>query len=60
EKDAAAKQENCERSRESLRVLESGQRIARTDARGERYYLDDAQIAQEMAKARDAVKQWCN
>ena len=36
----------------TLRTLESGQRIARTDAKGERYFLDDAQIAQEAARAR--------
>jgi hypothetical protein len=40
--------------------MESGQRIARTDARGERYFLEDAQVAQEAAKARQAVQQWCN
>ena len=34
------------RAGEQLRALESGQRIARTDAKGERYYLDEAQIAQ--------------
>jgi hypothetical protein len=31
----------------------------RTDAKGERYYLDDAQIAQELSKARQDVQQWC-
>ncbi len=56
----AAKQENCERSREALRTLESGQRMARTDAKGERYFLDDAQIAQEVAKARQSMQQSCN
>jgi transcriptional regulator with AAA-type ATPase domain len=42
-----------------LRTLESGQRIARTDAKGERSFLDEAQVAQEAAKARQAVQQWC-
>jgi hypothetical protein len=60
QKDAEAKKENCQRAQESLRQLESGQRIARTDAKGERYYMEDAQIAQEAAKARESVKQWCN
>jgi hypothetical protein len=59
EQEKAENQENCSRAQEALRALESGQRISRTDAKGERYYLEDAQIAQETAKARDSVKQWC-
>lgn len=55
-----AKRENCERAREALRVLESGQRIARTDAKGERYFLEENQIAQETAKARKTVQESCN
>ncbi|HEX6322029.1 MAG TPA: DUF4124 domain-containing protein [Burkholderiales bacterium] len=58
--EAAARKENCAVARNQLRTMESGQRIARTDARGERYFLEDAQIAQEAAKARQAVQQWCN
>jgi hypothetical protein len=58
--EAAQKKENCERSREALRALESGTRIARTDARGERYYLEEAQVAAEVAKAREQVRQSCN
>jgi len=58
--EAQAKKENCSRAQESLRALESGQRIARTDAKGERYYLEDAQLAQETVKARQTVQQWCN
>ncbi|TAK43139.1 MAG: DUF4124 domain-containing protein [Betaproteobacteria bacterium] len=57
--DAARKKENCESSRNALRALESGARIARTDAKGERYYLDDAQIAAETTRARQAVQQSC-
>jgi Domain of unknown function (DUF4124) len=56
---AAAKRENCTRAQESLRTLETGQRIVRTDAKGERYYLEDAQIAQEAARARQLVKESC-
>ncbi len=57
--DAAGKRENCERAQEYVRTIESGQRISRTDAKGERYFLDDAQRAQELGQARQAVKQWC-
>ncbi|MDA8107155.1 MAG: DUF4124 domain-containing protein, partial [Betaproteobacteria bacterium] len=57
---AEAKKQNCASAQESLRVLQSGQRVARVDAKGERYYLDDAQRAQETARAQEAVKQWCD
>lgn len=59
-RDAAAKKENCARAQEYLRTLQSGQRITRTDAKGERVFLEDSQIAQETAQARQAVQQWCN
>ena len=59
EQEKAENAENCARAQGALRALESGQRIARTDAKGERYYLEDAQIAQETAKARESVKEWC-
>src|ERR1700741_426070 len=58
--ESQAKREEGGRRQESLRTLESGQRIVRTDAQGERYYLEDAQIAQETARARQAVQQSCN
>lgn len=57
---AQAKQENCENARGALRTLESGQRIARTDKDGERYYLDEAQVAQETERARQSVQKNCN
>ena len=39
--------------------IESGQRIQRTDAQGERYYLDDNQRAAEAAKTQQLVDSWC-
>ncbi len=58
-KDQEARKVNCENSQQTLRGLESGQRITRTDANGERQYLDDAQVAQEIARAKASVSQWC-
>jgi hypothetical protein len=55
----AERNEVCARTRESLSTLESGQRIARTDASGERYYMDENQVAQEITKARQSVQQAC-
>jgi hypothetical protein len=60
EEEAQQKKENCARAQGSLRQLESGQRIGAIDAKGERYYLDEAQVAQEAAKARQAVGSWCS
>ncbi|MGH8691117.1 MAG: DUF4124 domain-containing protein [Burkholderiales bacterium] len=57
---AREKQENCARAQEYLRTLEAGGRISRTDAQGERYYLEDAQIAQETVRARQNAQQSCN
>ena len=53
------KNEGCERTREYLRTLESGQRIARTNPSGERYYMDENQVAKEVAKAQQSVQQAC-
>ena len=61
-KDQAAstdQKDNCENARRALEVLESGERIALRDDRGERYYLDDAQRQQEAAKARQAIQSSC-
>ena len=59
EEQLQVKRENCARAQESLRTLQSGLRISRVDSNGERYYLDDAQIAQETAKAQQSVQHWC-
>jgi len=59
QKDKSLKNENCEQAKDSLRMLESGQRIARTNPSGERYYLNEQQIEGEIAKGREAVKRSC-
>jgi len=56
----AAKQENCNRARETLATLQSGQRIRRTNAQGEQYYLDDSARESEIQSAQRAVQDWCN
>jgi hypothetical protein len=57
---AAQKAVECERSRGYLRALEDGVRITRTDAGGNREYLDDAQRAAEMDRMRKAIRELCN
>lgn len=58
-KERLAKKDNCDRATEQLRVLDSG-RVARLDSKGERYFLDEKQIAQERTKANETVGQNCN
>jgi hypothetical protein len=60
QQEAEDKRDNCARAKEYLRALESGQRVSRTDAKGEPYVMEDAQRSQESAKARQSVQQWCN
>jgi len=59
QQEAEDKRENCARARENLRLLQTG-RVSRLDANGERYFLNDAQIAQETARARQAEQQSCS
>ncbi|MGH8747401.1 MAG: DUF4124 domain-containing protein [Burkholderiales bacterium] len=57
---AEAKKVNCENARQSLQTLDSGQRIARVDSNGERYFISDAERTEDTARAHEAVSQWCN
>ncbi len=50
---------NCERARSYQRSLDSGMRIARTNASGEREILDDAARAQETSRNRDVLNNNC-
>ncbi|HKB82545.1 MAG TPA: DUF4124 domain-containing protein [Burkholderiales bacterium] len=58
--EAAEKQKNCEQARAQLKGLESGGRMTRNNAQGEREYLNDAQIAQEIERTKKTVANWCN
>ncbi len=58
-KEAEIKQGNCDRARQALATYESGQRVARTNAQGERYYLEEDALARETDAARQAVRDWC-
>jgi hypothetical protein len=55
-----AKEQNCRNARERLAQYDIGGRISRINAQGERYYMEDAQIEQEKARARTDVAQFCN
>lgn len=57
---AQAKEANCRNARQRLAQYSIGGRIARTDEQGERYYMDDAQIEAERARAQTDVSQLCS
>jgi hypothetical protein len=56
---AAQRAENCSRARGHLAALDSGQRMARTNERGEREVLDDRGRAEEARRARAVIASDC-
>lgn len=58
--DARAKEANCRNARQRLTQFEIGGRISQINDKGERYYMEDAQIEAEKARARADVSQFCN
>jgi hypothetical protein len=55
----AERQKNCEIARETQERYTLSRRLFRTNAVGEREYLDDAAVAEARAKAAADVKDWC-
>ncbi len=56
---ATQRAENCQRARAQINTLESGQRLARVNSKGEREVLDDRARADELAQAREATAANC-
>ena len=56
---AKGEQENCVAARRQLAGLELGGRQSRINDKGERIFLEDAQIEQETQRARQAVANSC-
>lgn len=56
---SAQRAENCRAARGHLTALESGQRIARTNDKGEREVLDDKGRADEQRRAREVLASDC-
>ena len=54
------RQKNCEIARERQERYTLSRRLFRTNAAGEREYLDDAAIAEARAKAAADVQDWCS
>ena len=59
ERQAATRAENCRAARSQLATLESGQRVARSNDKGEREILDDKGRADETRRAREVVASDC-
>ena len=55
----AVKTAECDRARGYLKSLEDGVRITRTDASGNREFLDDAQRATEVDRTRKIIQSTC-
>ena len=55
----ARRAEDCQRVRNHLASLEGGMRIARTNDKGEREFLDDGARAAETQRARDQLRTYC-
>lgn len=53
------KQENCKAAKANLATFINGGRIAKTNEKGEKYYLGDADITQGKADAQRDVDQYC-
>jgi hypothetical protein len=58
-KNAAIRQDNCSRAQSARATIQSGQRMARTNANGEREILDDAGRAEELKHTQDAIASNC-
>ncbi len=56
---SAAKTAECERARGYMKSLEDGVRITKTDAAGNREFLDDAQRAAEAERTRKIIQSAC-
>ena len=56
---AAVRAENCQRARGQLAALADGQRMTRTNEKGEREVLDDKGRAEEMQRARAVIASDC-
>jgi Domain of unknown function (DUF4124) len=59
DKHAALRSDNCNRAKSARTNYESGVRMTRVDAKGERQYLDDSQRAAELKRLDEVVARDC-
>ena len=53
------KRDNCERAKKNVALMESGQRIATTDEKGERRIIEDDERQKELERARRSANDFC-
>ena len=58
--EAAEKKTNCDAAKGQLANLQAGGRITRTNGKGEREFMTDQEVAQEVDRGKKAVSSWCN
>ena len=58
-KNAAVRKDNCSRAQAAKAGIQSGQRIAKLNEKGEREVLDDAGRAEELKRTQDAIASNC-
>lgn len=56
---AEQRRDNCQRAQAGLRNLQSGTRLTRTNEKGERVFMDEAQVAAETQRARQVIASEC-
>ena len=57
--EAKRRQEECARARGEVAQYDMGGRLSRINEKGERYFLDDDQVARERSRAQASVDQLC-
>ena len=55
----AEKKKNCDQAQAQLKMLQAGGRLTRAGPQGERDYMSDAEIAQEIERGKKTVADWC-
>lgn len=56
---ATQRAENCQRAREQLKMLESGERLMQYNEKGERVVMDDARRSSELRRVREIIASEC-
>lgn len=54
------KEENCQSAKNNLRSYTHGGRISRIDEKGEKVYLEEAEIKQKADAAQKDIDKWCS
>lgn len=57
--DKAARKDDCDRARRQLEIMQSGERVTTRDEKGERVFIEDAQRAAEIERARKFIAETC-